>query len=589
MKKFALITYAIFYLILISFPIFAVPQPHNVAGTIFLKNGGFAIGGIPIRINNTVNGAHTISRTNGIGPPFIDASYSATINGSDTDLVMVTAWNATHYGFNSSPLAPTTTYINVVLNTTRPSETNVTIMFPPNNQKYNISDYFNVTVEVAILGSSGQTCSASIFFNNNKVLMIKPTDSQTHSLGGIPLGTSVSTTWNVSANLTGASNITVKGSCSSDGINLENASIDKAYNITIQDIQKPIIGLISPLNNSLVTLGLGPIYFWYNVSDLSPIKNCSLIINGKINKTNGTITKVIPQYFDVLLDNNTYNWSVNCTDNSTGYNTGASITFNLTIIPNKAPVVTNMALIDQIDLNIGTTKTVFCNATISDENNISDISVINSSLYHTSVKGIAIDDNNNHYTNSSCINVSKSKFEVNVSCGFEVYYYADNGSWSCNISAVDLEGASGFYNKSTRVNELLAVDISPDFINYEELEAGDFSLADFKVNITNLGNIDFNISVKSFGQREGDNISMNCTKGNISSLYEKYALKPGKVYSDMINITNASALIANLTLPQRTDDITHRNDRNFTYWKMGIPYGVQGSCSGFLNFLSVPL
>ena len=57
----------------------------------------------------------------------------------------------------------------------------------------------------------------------------------------------------------------------------------------------------------------------------STIANCSLILNGKINKTNYTI---IEQGFPFKYNNFTvydvpdgvYNWSVNCTDTASAHN-----------------------------------------------------------------------------------------------------------------------------------------------------------------------------------------------------------------------------------------------------------------------------
>ena len=59
--------------------------------------------------------------------------------------------------------------------------------------------------------------------------------------------------------------------------------------LTIIDTTAPVINLTSPLNNS------GSINenvtFFYNVSDVSDVNNCSLLVNGKINITDTTITK----------------------------------------------------------------------------------------------------------------------------------------------------------------------------------------------------------------------------------------------------------------------------------------------------------
>ena len=53
--------------------------------------------------------------------------------------------------------------------------------------------------------------------------------------------------------------------------------------------------------------------------------NCSLIINNTQNITNNSITKLITQNFSMSgFNNGTYRWQVNCTDNSSRFNTANS-------------------------------------------------------------------------------------------------------------------------------------------------------------------------------------------------------------------------------------------------------------------------
>ena len=50
--------------------------------------------------------------------PELRGTYSDTISGNDGDFILVTSWNATHYGIYAVNLSPTTTTANVILNTT---------------------------------------------------------------------------------------------------------------------------------------------------------------------------------------------------------------------------------------------------------------------------------------------------------------------------------------------------------------------------------------------------------------------------------------------------------------------------------------
>ena len=80
------------------------------------------------------------------------------------------------------------------------------------------------------------------------------------------------------------------------------------------DTTPPAINLISPANDTWAVVN--NVTFTYNtVDNFLGVTNCSLIINNKINSTNGTITEGISQNFTVYLDNSIgYNWSINCTD-----------------------------------------------------------------------------------------------------------------------------------------------------------------------------------------------------------------------------------------------------------------------------------
>ena len=266
------------------------PQPHNIQGRVFNSDGVTGVNnGIPVTINDTISGDFVLTYTYAPDIPSIRGSYSAAINGSNGDTIIVTAWNSTYYGTNTTTLASTTTYINVVLNTTRPSETNVTIIPPANNSVKNTSYPFNVTANIAIIGGeSGINCNATISFSYNSILNISSEENFTHNLEGISLGSYKTTTWNVTAIGEGVSNLSVQAECANQTKNFYNVNIDYVYDITTADTSPPIINLISPENNSLVRRNAG---FFYNVSDHSAVSNCSLIVNGAVRANDTSIEK----------------------------------------------------------------------------------------------------------------------------------------------------------------------------------------------------------------------------------------------------------------------------------------------------------
>ncbi|MBW6442648.1 hypothetical protein K0A97_02595 [Patescibacteria group bacterium] len=79
------------------------------------------------------------------------------------------------------------------------------------------------------------------------------------------------------------------------------------------DTTEPVVNLISPSNGSTITNDFN-LTFQYNVSDESPIQNCSIYLNDELKQTDYIIFKDTPLFFDLYASNGTYNWSVSCTD-----------------------------------------------------------------------------------------------------------------------------------------------------------------------------------------------------------------------------------------------------------------------------------
>ena len=158
--------------ILLANLVLAIPTPHNVQGKIYTNSSNGVQNGIPVLINSTVTGDLVLTYVD--APPALPhkGSYSAVINGEDYELIIVTSWNDTHFGNNTAILDPHTTTVDVKLNYTRPSEANVTIVYPSNNTLKNKSIIFNVTANITLLGNDGIGCNATISFSDNDVLNV---------------------------------------------------------------------------------------------------------------------------------------------------------------------------------------------------------------------------------------------------------------------------------------------------------------------------------------------------------------------------------------------------------------------------------
>jgi hypothetical protein len=277
---------------------------------------------------------------------------------------------------------------------------------------------------------------------------------------------------------------------------------------------------------------------------------------------------------------------------------GYDLADNLTL--NSPPNITSISVDDsipspenEIDLTPASTTSVFCEAVVKDFDGEDSIENITSVFFDiSSSNSSASDDNNNHYTNSSC-SINKSygdSNELKATCGFEVWYYANNADWKCEVTLTDNLSVSN-NSDSTYVNPLLALGID-SLINYTGVVNNNVSNESI-VNITNFGNIIINLSLVGYGVTEGDNLSMFCNSTNsknISVEYEKYNLtssNPGAMElsefeAKYTNLTSA-ALTRETNLNYRQDDSV--NDAIMsTSWRIYVPAGVGGSCSGNIIF-----
>jgi hypothetical protein len=218
-------------------------EPHGIQGYVFMSNGVTqAPSGLPVTINNT--NTSDFIRTQTFGPPIAPGFYSATINGSDNDTIIVRAWNATYYGQTSAlllniSLSPAT-HVNVTLNLTRPSETNVTITDPPDRAVKNLNRAFYITVNITIIGGqNGTNCNATLSIVNASVFVFGAEETPKHILGNISLTSSVISLWNITSVAEGKSDFIVVAACGSDGLNFDNATTDRVYNITALYIPTP--------------------------------------------------------------------------------------------------------------------------------------------------------------------------------------------------------------------------------------------------------------------------------------------------------------------------------------------------------------
>lgn len=270
------------------------------------------------------------------------------------------------------------------------------------------------------------------------------------------------------------------------------------------------------------------------------------------------------------------------------------------------PEVLNISVNGGSDIVLiaNSTKELVCLGLIRDYNNESDFQLVEAEFFDVigSTYGGA-DDNNEHYTNSSCQIINDTQglfgsvddeFIALANCTFDLEYYSNAGQWNCTMKVTDKTALTDTNSKSSTILDLLAVGL-PDSINYGLVNAtyvSDEQLA----NVTNVGNTQLNLSLSGYAQTPGDGYAMNCSRGSnpfINILYEKYnlssstagALSLSETENYYLNLT-AVETVRSFNLPQRQND-AFNEAVNSTYWRIYVPRGVAGTCEGNIVFGAV--
>jgi hypothetical protein len=278
---------------------------------------------------------------------------------------------------------------------------------------------------------------------------------------------------------------------------------------------------------------------------------------------------------------------------------GAGSGENVTVI-SELEIGKSAPLVQRIDTEEGsinlipnTTKLVNCSVIAVDYNGDTTIVNVTSELFDNSVGAGSPDDNNDHYTNNSCfINYSYGdENTILATCLFDLWYYANAGTWNCSVTVTDDSNLTVNESNATAVQPLLALTV-PDSIYYSSVNATDVSIENVN-NVTNSGNVMFNISFSGYAVVEGDGLAMNCTLGsvkNISVEYEKYNLTSFndstldlQQFDAIYKNLSSSSVVNEFNLDYRTQDGVN-NVYNSTYWRIYVPLGVAGSCQGNIIF-----
>jgi len=503
------------------------PQPHNIQGRVFADNSKTtgAEANLPVILNDTSSGNVVLTYTQNPGPPPLKGIYSATILGITGDLIIATSYNATHYGTANTTLLSTTTALDVILNQSRPSETNVTIFFPANNSVRNTTDAFNLTANISILGADASDCNATISFSGGYANITQ--DQQFRiELGDIAYHSHRTAAWNISGIKEGTLNVTVSASCGTDGLNLQGLS---SYTILldIQDTTPPTINLEYPANGTFTNFH--NLTFMYNVSENTGLENCSLYINEGLNQTSSNLETYARHNFTIEeAQDGEYEWFVSCFDNSTGRLQGNSTRRAITV----DTVAPGISLLSPFNNSVMDSYSLLFEYNVTDSFEVSNCSFI--------LQGQTVEIN--------------TSIRLNLSNNFSRSIPGNDYAWQVNCTdRANNPGASPFFRIRTPDFKVYSEDIHLSVANPSEKQ-------NIRINATifNLGsgNSSLNLTAQFFeghplsgGFQLGSDFSLNISAGGNASVEVDYYTRIGSatifVVLDPVLSTNGSLIESN--------------------------------------------
>jgi len=298
-------------------------------------------------------------------------------------------------------------------------------------------------------------------------------------------------------------------------------------------------------------------------------------------------------------------------------------------ITNTAPQVFNVRCFNdgtndqlttasKLSLLGGDSKTIYCNATVFENNGVRDLTTFYGSVHEDIATSgdLCAEDDRWCYQNNTCANVTDiNTTAMEVRCTYKLWFNADNttvtGNWTGNITVKDSNNNVAYnnYGLANRTNfsvdTLLAVGVD-NLLAFGTKVAG--------VNMTNLGGTtstplgtattcdsECNHTVKNYGNTQIDlqvNAStMTCSQnGNIPAGFIMVHLTYNTAYasgypltatlSDSASSLNAYNLAENNTASV-ANSFTPLPTQKDTYWGVGVPLNAKGNCQGTIHFAAV--
>ena len=117
-----------------------------------------------------------------------------------------------------------------------------------------------------------------------------------------------------------------------------NQSVNRTF---LLDATSPKVNISIPANGAIVTIDSGSnviLNFYYNVTDINGIRNCTLYINNVVETSNTSVVKgVNSSFLNIIKSEGSYSWSVKCWDVFNNLQTSETFLFS---VPSSDTIIT---------------------------------------------------------------------------------------------------------------------------------------------------------------------------------------------------------------------------------------------------------
>jgi len=243
-----------------------------------------------------------------------------------------------------------------------------------------------------------------------------------------------------------------------------------------------------------------------------------------------------------------------------------------TLTSNEAPVVSNVKLNNQVNINLieNTTTSTSATAAISDSSGCSTITNVLAKIYRSSVSGAetCTANENNCYSVASCTQNTCSGTDATYTCPIDMQFHADPTDGSAEYWRAWVEATDGSLSHSTTspadapdVNTLRALNVTAT-IDYGTLDPGQNTTStNQQITVTNTGNAAIDVRLYGADMTWNGNTIDTANQEYSLSLFAYGAgndLKESPSYDDV-----------NVDLPKPTQSPSTSSD--IFYWGLGVP------------------